>query len=195
MIILVTGATRSGKSEWAETLATEFNKSHGQAVIYIATSRRDSTDREWMQRIQLHSDRRPQTWQTLEVPIDLAASVRSADSDSCLLVDSLGTWVANLLDVSDREWNMILNEFLISLKTTLANTILVGEETGWGVVPAYPTGRLFRDRLGTLVRQVGGIANPVYLVAGGHILNLSILGTPLDSLKDLSIDLAKTSEL
>jgi len=194
MIILVTGATRSGKSEWAEALATEFAKSN-QRVIYIATSRRDPTDEEWMQRIQLHSDRRPQTWQTLEVPIDLAAAVRSAGSDSCLLIDSLGTWVANFLDVIDREWEVILSEFLVSLKTTLANAILVGEEVGWGVVPAYPMGRLFRDRLGTLVRKVGGIANPVYLVAGGHILNLSVLGTPLDSLKDLSIDLSKTSEL
>jgi len=182
MIILVTGATRSGKSAWAENLATEFN-TQGQNVIYIATSRADETDGEWMQRIQLHSDRRPQTWQTLEVPIDLAASIGSESLNSCLLVDSLGTWVANLLDLSDREWEVIVSEFLICLKTTSANVILVSEEVGWGVVPAYPMGRLFRDRLGSLVRQLGGIANPVYLVAGGHILNLSILGTPLDLLK------------
>jgi len=31
--------------------------------------------------------------------------------------------------------------------------ILVGE-TGWGVVPAYPIGRTFRDRLGSLVRRL-----------------------------------------
>jgi len=40
-------------------------------------------------------------------------------------------------------------------------------------------GRLFRDRLGTLTRQLGAIAHPVYLVTGGHVLNLSSLGTPL----------------
>ena len=55
----------------------------------------------------------------------------------------------------------------------------MAEETGWGVVPAYSTGRLFRDRLGNLVRRLGAIANPVYLVTGGHVLNLSTLGFPL----------------
>ena len=61
----------------------------------------------------------------------------------------------------------------------MADVILVGEETGWGVVPAYPAGRLFRDRLGTLVRQIGAIADNVYLVTGGYALELSVLGTPL----------------
>ncbi len=179
MITLVTGATRSGKSEWAETIAAQL----GQPVIYIATSRLDPKDLEWMQRIQQHSDRRPLDWQTLEIPIDLALTLRSASLDTCLLVDSLGTWVANLLEVDEQNWEETLTEFLISLQITTANVILVAEEVGWGVIPAYPMGRLFRDRLGTLVRQVGGIANPVYLVAGGHILNLSVLGTPLSSLK------------
>jgi adenosylcobinamide kinase / adenosylcobinamide-phosphate guanylyltransferase len=46
-------------------------------------------------------------------------------------------------------------------------------------VPAYSSGRLFRDRLGQLVRRLGAIANPVYLIVGGHVLNLSLLGSPL----------------
>ncbi len=176
MITLVTGATRSGKSEWAEALATQI----GQPVIYIATSQIDPSDQEWMQRIKQHSDRRPDHWQTLEVTTDLANTVRSASLDTCLLIDSLGTWVANLLEAEDRVWNEISTEFLISLKTTKAHVIMVSEEVGWGVIPAYPLGRLFRDRLGSLSRQVGNIAHPVYLVAGGHILNLSVLGTPLN---------------
>jgi adenosylcobinamide kinase / adenosylcobinamide-phosphate guanylyltransferase len=175
MITLVTGASRSGKSEWAETLAVQFD----QPVIYIATSRPDPSDEEWTQRIRQHSDRRPHNWQTLEVPIDLPLTLRSATVDTCLLVDSLGTWVANFLEVETQAWERIVNELFMTLQTTQANIILVAEEVGWGVVPSYPMGRLFRDRLGALVRQVGGIANPVYLVAGGHILNLSTLGTAL----------------
>ena len=58
--------------------------------------------------------------------------------------------------------------------------ILVGEETGWGVVPAYPLGRLFRERLGYLSRQVGNLADTTYLVTGGHVINLSVLGEPLN---------------
>jgi adenosylcobinamide kinase / adenosylcobinamide-phosphate guanylyltransferase len=64
-----------------------------------------------------------------------------------------------------------------------ADMIFVGEETGWGVVPAYPIGRTFRDRLGSLVRKLGAISHAVYLVTGGHVLNLSVLGSPLPASK------------
>ena len=47
------------------------------------------------------------------------------------------------------------------------------------MVPAYPIGRKFRDRLGSVVRQLGTISHTVYLVTGGHVLNLSLLGSPL----------------
>jgi adenosylcobinamide kinase / adenosylcobinamide-phosphate guanylyltransferase len=175
-LILVTGAARCGKSEWAETLAIDSDK----VVTYIATATIDPTDPEWQARIQVHQQRRPTTWQTISTIEDLARIVhRSQDSD-CLLVDSLGTWVANLLDRSDVEWKDLTQELLDELTTSLATIILVAEETGWGVVPAYPSGRLFRDRLGMLTRQIGSIASTVYLVTGGHVLNLSQLGTKLE---------------
>ncbi|MBE9041355.1 bifunctional adenosylcobinamide kinase/adenosylcobinamide-phosphate guanylyltransferase [Oscillatoriales cyanobacterium LEGE 11467] len=173
--ILVTGPARSGKSEWAETLAEGMSL----PVTYIATAQRNPEDVEWQQRIETHRQRRPTHWQTLEVPIDLAAIVRSASARHCLLVDSLGTWIANFLDRDGETWEKTEAEFLASLTQTAANVILVAEETGWGVIPAYPIGRTFRDRLGTLVRRVGAISNPVYLVAGGHVLNLSALGSPI----------------
>ncbi len=175
MIILVTGAARSGKSEWAENLATQTKL----PVIYVATSLRDPSDAEWAQRLQKHQDRRPKSWQTQEVPINLTQALQTDTSGNCVLVDSLGTWVANLLTKDDNAWDQILADFLDILQTTSAHVILVAEETGWGVVPAFAAGRIFRDRLGTLIKLVGGIANPVYLVAGGHVLDLSILGVPL----------------
>jgi adenosylcobinamide kinase/adenosylcobinamide-phosphate guanylyltransferase len=55
----------------------------------------------------------------------------------------------------------------------------VGEEVGWGIVPAYPMGRSFRDRLGRLVREIGVIADHVYLVTGGYALDLTQFGTPI----------------
>jgi adenosylcobinamide kinase / adenosylcobinamide-phosphate guanylyltransferase len=69
---------------------------------------------------------------------------------------------------------------LASLEKTSGTIILVSEETGWGVVPAYPLGRLFRDRLGSLTRRVGAIAQAVYLVTAGYALDLTQLGTPLE---------------
>jgi adenosylcobinamide kinase / adenosylcobinamide-phosphate guanylyltransferase len=177
-IILVTGPARSGKSEWAETLAVRS----GKQVIYIATAIADRTDLEWQNRIEIHRSRRPAHWTTLEVPIDLPAAIRSADVSDCLLIDSIGTWTANTLEQTEEIWRQTQQEAIASLKSATADVILVAEETGWGVVPAYQSGRLFRDRLGNLARKIGAIADTVYLTTGGYALNLSELGTPLPTI-------------
>ncbi len=174
-IILVTGATRSGKSEWAEILAQKTAKS----VIYIATATENLQDSEWQARILRHQQRRPKTWETRSISRELIPAIEGALASQCLLIDSLGTWVANLLDCPDATWQITTRNLLSSLQATAADTILVGEETGWGIVPAYESGRIFRDRLGNLLRNIGSIADTVYLVTGGRVLDLSRLGIPL----------------
>jgi adenosylcobinamide kinase / adenosylcobinamide-phosphate guanylyltransferase len=177
-IILVTGPARSGKSEWAESLAAQSQKS----VIYVATAQLDADDQEWQARIEQHRQRRPESWKTLQVSIELAQTIQESTVSDCLLIDSLGAWLANLLEQDADVWQKTLETLLQSLEQAKSEIILVAEEAGWGVVPAYPIGRLFRDRLGMLVRRVGAIAHPVYLVTGGHVLNLSQIGTPLSAL-------------
>ncbi len=174
-IILVMGPTSSGKSEFAETLAVKTD----QAVVYIATAKVDENDREWQARIIKHQQRRPANWRTVTAALNLSSCLDQGIVGECFLIDSLGTWVANFLDLESEPWQQKSDRFLESLKSTEAEVILVGEETGWGVVPAYPLGRLFRDRLGYLSRQVGNLADITYLVTGGHVLNLSLLGEPL----------------
>jgi adenosylcobinamide kinase / adenosylcobinamide-phosphate guanylyltransferase len=177
-IILVTGASRSGKSEFAEMLA---KKSH-LLVIYVATAKIDETDQEWQKRIWQHQQRRPKTWQTVMISNEkLGSYIYQASSSQCLLIDSLGTWIANFLDTEPAEWEQITEHLLTNLKGSKAHIIVVGEETGWGVIPAYPLGRLFRDRLGYLSRQIANLADTTYLVAGGHVLNLSEMGKPLSN--------------
>ncbi|MBD1864585.1 MULTISPECIES: bifunctional adenosylcobinamide kinase/adenosylcobinamide-phosphate guanylyltransferase [Trichocoleus] len=174
-LCLVTGPARSGKSEWAEALAIQS----GKAVVYVATAQTNPNDPEWQARIERHRDRRPETWQTVQEPVELGTVIQQAQPDQCLLVDSLGTWLANLLEQDETAWEQTQQTLLHSLQQTQGQIILVAEETGWGVVPAYPIGRTFRDRLGTLVRYIGAIAGATYLVTGGYVLNLTQLGTPL----------------
>jgi len=178
-IILVTGAASSGKSEWAEFLAMESEK----AVTYVATAQVDETDVEWVAKIAKHRCRRPQHWQTLVAQTDLTAAISTATSADCLLVDSLGTWIANLIDLSQKDWQKTVERFLKTLPEVSGEIILVAEETGWGVVPAYQIGRIFRDRAGSLSRQIGAIADTVYLVTGGHALDLKKFGTPIPHLR------------
>lgn len=177
-VILVTGPARSGKSEWAETLAMQS----GKLVVYVATANDNLDDQEWHKRIQKHQNRRPQDWVTLSVPIELSATLADAKPNTCLLVDSLGTWVANFLEQDDLSWENVVAELLETVQLVAADMLFVAEETGWGVVPAYPIGRTFRDRLGSLVRQLGLLSEAVYLVTGGHVLNLSVLGSPLPNI-------------
>ncbi|MGG6268088.1 bifunctional adenosylcobinamide kinase/adenosylcobinamide-phosphate guanylyltransferase [Leptolyngbya sp. AN03gr2] len=174
-LILVTGAARSGKSEWAEQLAAESGKS----VIYIATSQENPDDAEWQARIEKHRSRRPEGWKTRSIPVDLKSAILDSTASECLLIDSLGTWLANLLEQSEGEWQATREALLASFEQTESLIIFVAEETGWGVVPAYPIGRLFRDRLGNLTRSIGAIADTTYLVTAGHVLNLSQLGVRL----------------
>jgi adenosylcobinamide kinase / adenosylcobinamide-phosphate guanylyltransferase len=190
MITLVTGATRSGKSEWAEHLAMRSQKN----VIYIATATRYADDAEWEARLQKHYDRRPESWQVLEVPIELAQTILdlASNSSNYILVDSLGTWLANLLDKDEEEWAKIEHELLQVIQTCIVENELlhavqgcivditfVAEEVGWGIVPAYELGRTFRDRLGGLSRKIGAIADAVYLVTGGYAVNLTQIGEKL----------------
>ncbi|MBD3880513.1 bifunctional adenosylcobinamide kinase/adenosylcobinamide-phosphate guanylyltransferase [Phormidium tenue FACHB-886] len=175
-LILVTGSARSGKSEWAEKLAAQSGKS----AVYVATAQADPSDPEWQDRILQHQLRRPAHWQTWIVPIDLASAVQQATASECLLIDSLGTWLANVLEQDEAAWQETMQGLLLSLQQAACQVVLVAEETGWGVVPAYPSGRRFRDRLGNLTRQIGMIAESVYLVTGGYVLDLRQLGTRLE---------------
>jgi adenosylcobinamide kinase / adenosylcobinamide-phosphate guanylyltransferase len=174
-ITLVSGPARSGKSEWAEALAGQS----GLAVSYLATSTIDPEDREWQTRVALHRDRRPAHWRLQEIPIALPEAILAATAEDCLLVDSLGTWLANLLDQDDNTWQATVDALVESLRQTPSTVIVVSEETGWGVVPAYPIGRLFRDRLGSLTRQVGAVAGAVYLVVAGYAVDMKVLGQPV----------------
>lgn len=176
-VILVTGAARSGKSEWAETLAHHTSKS----VVYVATAMMNLCDQEWQARILKHQQRRPSDWQTIAEPENLIGVINQANQNQCLVIDSLGTWVANLLETEAISWEKMTDDLLASLALTSSQLIFVAEETGWGIVPAYDSGRLFRDRLGHLIRQIGSVADTTYLVTGGHVLNLSVLGTALKS--------------
>ena len=176
MISLVTGATRSGKSEWAEHLATRSQK----LVIYIATATRYPDDAEWEARLQKHSDRRPDSWHTLEVPIELVQSILDIkDHSAYILVDSLGTWLTNLLEYDEEAWTKIEDELLQAIQGCVVDITFVSEEVGWGIVPAYELGRKFRDRLGGLSRKIGAIADAVYLVTGGYAVNLTQIGERL----------------
>lgn len=175
MLYLVTGPSRSGKSEWAESLALQSKR----LVTYVATASLDSEDQEWCDRIAQHQARRPAEWQTLTASAELAAIVSQASDRDCLLIDSLGTWIAPYLEEADEQWQQRVELLLHALQSCQALVVVVAEETGWGLVPAYPLGRTFRDRLGSLTRAIASLSDRAFLVVAGYAIDLHAVGIPV----------------
>jgi adenosylcobinamide kinase / adenosylcobinamide-phosphate guanylyltransferase len=177
-LTFITGAVRSGKSQFAHELAMQ----HGGSVTYVATAIDDAGDLEFAERIRRHRAQRPANWQTLETAgcVDLVVELAQRDADELLLVDSFGTWLAaemregvTLDGVLSRG-----NALIEALHTCRCSTIVVSEETGWGVVPDYPAGRLFRDALGLLNQRLARDADAAYLTVSGYALDLKA-GRPI----------------
>ena len=90
-LIFLTGPVRSGKSRRAVEIATRF----GDSVAFVATYKPDSSDDEMAARIERHRAERPRVWRTLEAPEDIAVALQGLDpAPSCVLIDSLVTWLA-----------------------------------------------------------------------------------------------------
>ncbi len=97
---LIIGGARSGKS----SLAEQYAKSSNLPVTYIATAQ--AFDVEMQQRIAQHQADRPEHWQLIESPLQLAKTIElvlsNGQQDSCILVDCLTLWLSNsLLKPSD----------------------------------------------------------------------------------------------
>ena len=74
-LTIISGPTRSGKSQWAEHLL----KGDG-AVTYLATALNPDDDKEWLERIVLHKKRRPKSWSLIESKGQLAEDIEKVDT-------------------------------------------------------------------------------------------------------------------
>lgn len=175
MRILVTGGVRSGKSHHAESLL------QGQPTVTYVAPGPDETqepDPDWARRLAVHRQRRPSTWTTVET-VDIAGAL--ARSEDAVLVDCLGTWLTRTIDEAGLweapadEVTAVVREATSALVAQLDRphpVVLVTNEVGLGVVPAHRSGRLFRDLLGEVNREVAAASDEVHLVIAGRVLVL-----------------------
>ena len=164
--VLVLGGSRSGKSAFAESLLAGADE-----VTYVATSAAAPDDAEWAARVAAHRARRPTSWSTLETtaPSDLLRR-------GALLVDSVTTWIAALMDEAgiwadepDSEQRLAArcDALVNAWAMTPAHVVAVSDEVGLGVVPETRAGRLFRDTLGEVNQRLAGTADEVWFVVAG----------------------------
>jgi adenosylcobinamide kinase / adenosylcobinamide-phosphate guanylyltransferase len=194
-LVLVLGGARSGKSGVAQRLAG----SQAGSVVYIATA--EVSDPEMAARIARHRNDRPAGWRTAESPRALDARVAAEARDrETVLIDCLSVWLSNELlseeaDLSpggetadpgaaERTEVELLGRVqrLVGWALTRqGTTIVVSNEVGSGVVPAYPLGRFYRDLLGRANQAVAASASRVLFVVAGIAVDLKQLEARLGS--------------
>jgi len=169
---LILGGARSGKSAYAEKLAAES----GMPVTYIATAQ--VYDNEFGKRVDLHKTRRPTTWDTVEVPHQLAGSLQEQAADGrCLIVDCLTLWLAQCIcpecaPPEGVDWALQRSKLLETLPALPGYIILVSNEVGMGIVPLGEINRQFQDEAGRLNQAVAAISDEVVFIAAGLPLKL-----------------------
>jgi adenosylcobinamide kinase/adenosylcobinamide-phosphate guanylyltransferase len=185
-LIFILGGARSGKSAFAERLARR-----GKHVLFVATA--EALDEDMQQRITIHRSRRPEGWDTLEEPVDLAEALQPLlDGYDVMLLDCLTLWVSNLLlryeEQPSAEKQILgrMQRLLDLYEKGSATWIVVSNEVGLGVVPPSSLGRAYRDALGRTNQTVASRADRVYLMAAGLALELKSLGArPFGEIDDV----------
>lgn len=164
---LILGGARSGKSAYAEKLAT----TSGLPVTYIATAQ--VYDTEFGQRVEHHKNRRPKHWKTVEQSFNLGEVLqRHASNDKCIIVDCLTLWLAQCICPDcERPSNLNWRDERSALLSVLANLpgkiLLVSNEVGMGIVPLGEINRQFQDEQGRLNQSIAAIASTVSFIAAG----------------------------
>ena len=175
MLTVLLGGARSGKSTAALRIA---ERSDG-AVCFVATSPRIAGDADLTRRIEAHRAERPIGWRTIEAELDLAAAIAAA-GDAHTIVDCLTVWLGNLLH-HGRNDDEILAASTAALTATIertADTTVVTNEVGLGIVPADAMTRRYRDLLGRINQQWVGASDRALLLIAGRALPLTDLGSP-----------------
>jgi len=165
--LLVLGGARSGKSLWAESVVDRFSPPY----VYIATAQ--ALDEEMELRIRRHRERRKQTWETIESPMDLVGALESLKGmGKPVLVDCVTLWLSNLLCSGSTEVESAVDGLCLTIGAVDYPVVIVSNETGGGIVPDNPLARKFRDLSGLANQRLAGICISVFLITAGLPLRL-----------------------
>ena len=175
-LIFITGGARSGKSTFAERMAISL----GESVAYLATAQ--PLDEEMTFRIKKHREKRLNTWETYEEPIEVSELVsRLGLEKEVILIDCLTLLTSNLLlreedKIEDPECQ---EEILLEIKKLAeisfkvpAQVIIVSNEVGMGLIPDNTLGRVYRDILGRANSIIADKADEVFIMVSGIPLKI-----------------------
>lgn len=167
-IILVLGGASSGKSEVALELAGSR-----EPRAFVATGQ--GLDDEMAARIARHQATRSADWETVEEPLEVESwFAKQGPRYRTILLDCVTLWLSNLVGTGLKESIILVRTetLLQRMRTTTARVVIVSNELGFGLVPAEPETRSFRDLAGRVNQRIAAGADEVHLVVSGVSLRL-----------------------
>lgn len=176
-IVYFTGGAESGKSRSAES----YIQNNYKHKLYIATG--IAVDEEMKKKIYLHQKRRDSSWELLEGYRDLYKKIPNNSKAEVILLDCVTNLISNFMFENLMiDWDKITTEEIQTIKEDIIleldnlikevekkdiDLVFVTNEVGFGVVPSYRLGRIFREIAGQINQYLSGIARECYLVVSG----------------------------
>lgn len=162
-ITFVLGGARSGKSRFAIKLA-----GRAKSAAFIATGQ--GLDAEMEERIAFHRRQRPKGWRTFEEPKDLSALIaKIGNKFDRIVIDCLTLWASNMLmgHAKEKKIGIEMSGIMKRLKKAKAESIVISNEIGLGIVPENKLARDFRDIAGRINQIAAEKADEVYFMVSG----------------------------
>lgn len=185
-MIFVIGGARSGKSTYAEKRMKEM-QGNVNDVLYIASA--IPTDEDIMNRIKRHQQDREKGWNTLEQykNFELLEMNLTFQDVNYILFDCLTIMITNIMFDHYTDFDNITYEEIEQLEISIKKEILklidvcerskktlciVSNEVGFGLVPSFRLGIIFRDIAGRMNQLIASKATEVILVTAGIPLRI-----------------------
>ena len=166
MIYYITGGERSGKSSFAQDLATSLSPN----PKYIATSR--IWDDNHRKRIDRHVADRDERWTSVEEEKEISTQIKPKE---VVVIDCVTLWLTNYfvdtkndvpksLELAKTEFNKLLN--------IDATIIIISNEIGMGVHAQTEIGRQFTELQGWTNQHIAKNADKAIMMVSGLPLTL-----------------------
>ena len=159
MLALFIGGIKSGKSKSAE----EYTLKHSSTCrpLYLATN--EFFDDEMKLRVAKHKEQRSNKFDTLEEPLNLVRTLKTASS--LVLVECVSMWINNMLYHGKNEEDMIRE--IEELSALHVEIVFVINDVSCSVVSDNRLVREFVDINGRISQLLASTCREVYQITAG----------------------------
>lgn len=171
-LTFITGGVRSGKSAYAERLATKCAQESGKNLHYIACG--IPFDGEMQERILRHKEDREHSdlrWNTWEQPTHLTEIAEQFTSEDIILLDCITTLLNNYLFQQNMNDPMEVSKLVVQDITSLCEqalmVLVVSNEVLQDMSFEDEFTRNYQSILGNVHQQIVKMANTAILVESG----------------------------